>query len=237
MSLPSQPYVQRKKAAVSFPRTNDGSPLPGFLKRASLGGVECVFHDRGAQKRASGPYGFELATLVLTPGVQPAQFIDDTLVADAALTSPVVELYLVNLRPAVEDFTLTPGSWHVCEEQVAENLVLAAGKWGCPTLVLDAQNKIIPYRLQGWQVYGATPGGEPLGVNFDHYLVQMLLPNQSLCYYAAPAATAVAKIAAWQTYVDTQPQQKGLIAVNAGFEFFDDLQMWITMEASLPGEV
>jgi len=226
-------YVQRKKGRLKFSKRAKTMPvqLPAFLKNAQMGGINCAYYDRKKLLNKSDLYQFEVSTLVLTPFIQPVQFDGVNAVPEARLTHPVVELYLMHVRKSTEPFSRTPASWHVCETAV--NGFQAGGKWGCPILVLDTFDRLILYHLTGDFQYGVDLGGAPLITSFDNYLVEMLLPNQSLCYFAIPKVGEQALIQAWQAAVDTNPSGDWIVGVDERFEFYDDLQMWITPAAHL----
>lgn len=228
-------YVQRKKGRLKFSKRPETFPqqLPSFLKNAQIGGINCAYYNRKKLLDKAALYQFEISTLVLSPFIRPVKFDGVNTELEAPLGRPVVEQYLMHVRKATENYSRTPASWHVCQQPVASGFQ-SLGKWGCPILVLDSENHLILYHLSGDFQYGVDGAGAPLVTSFDNYLIEMVMPNLSLCYFAVPKEGENALIQSWQNAVDQNPNGNWFVAADERFEFYDDLQMWITSGAHLP---
>lgn len=226
-------FVQRKKAHLKFSaRRANSTALPEHLQAVDLGGISCVTSNLGA--RADGDYGFELTTLVLTTLVAPVTVNGKTFTKGDRYTEDVVELYLVNVAPANAAGLRVPAQWHNCIDPAGG--FSYAGKWSCPIIInRPPDNAMIINYLHGVYQYGVDANNQPLTTTFDHYLIQMILPNQTLCYYAVPNTSAgEAHILSIQDAINNaQPGVPLTVGAESPMLFYDDLQMWIFDEIKL----
>lgn len=227
-------FVQRKTAQLNFPGGKTAtSALPDFLEPVTLGGIPCVYPNRGANSLNEGVYEFEITTLVLTSMVKPVTITGNTFVKGQIYEDDIVELYLIHIASQGAAGVRTPAQWHNCINPTGAGLTYT-GKWGCPIIITrPPANQMIVHHVGGVYKYGMDVQGNDLTTLFDHYLIQMILPNQTLCYYAVPnTAAGEAHILSIQNQIN-QAAAGVPLAVGAQSEmrFYDDLQMWIFDEA------
>jgi hypothetical protein len=245
--------VQRKKQYVTFSRRKPRG-FPDFLGAANLGGMQYCYFYKGVPF-PRGRYEFEISTITLPKGFTAVQ-------GDAAPGEGISEFFvmpiLIDLVPEDGQPNFPYATWHYC---VNPNGGGSVGSIACAKPILDAAGdqvvlfyddsagELIP-RIK---INPDDPEeiGTPRDPNFRYYLLPLLLPNQSICYYLLPEDTDrqgqmiakwQAKLKKWQAAIKKWQQENGpeekmplfFVAVDSEFIFDDTLQIFFSETVNIP---
>jgi len=245
--------IQRKRHQLTFPnKTSKG--FPDFLGIAKIGPMEYCYFNEGRSFH-KGPHQFELSTLTLPKGVQ---VVKEGSQFGERLTEAFMMPILIDLLPADDLPNFAEGFWHYCEDP---NSVGHAGKVFCSTGVLNAKNEQVVLFYDD-SASGLIPRkkmdsndteevGQPYDPNNRYYLLPLLLPNQTICFYLVPEQEDIQNniiaqwqadlknwlsiIKMWQTEGDaSRPVPQFFVAGDSPLIFDDTLQMFFALDVKMP---
>lgn len=226
---------QRKKLYLTFSNSQPAD-FPDYLGMAKLGGMRCCYLHNGEPYRYadSQRFEFEMGTLTLPAGIS---LVNDDRTTSPPLAEPLVLPYLIDLKPEGEKPTIPNPAWHYCEPPEGGG---DRGTIACAKPVLKPNRTQVVLFIDDSQsgVIQDEPG-HVIDPTMQYYFLQLLLPNQSVCYYMITATEEEAGnlIEAWNTALAARledPDETAFfVAVNGDFHFIDALQITYTRAAQI----
>ncbi len=242
------PYVQRKRAHLDFSQGRP-SALEGlnFLGHARIDDIDYVYmndSEEGFVYSEEGLYDFELSTLYLDTGISVVSYRKtedrvDILSSTAPLESPICFPLLCNLAKVESTkqsakLSITPSSIHACQPLDPESFY-SKGKFGCPLIVLSSSGNFIVFQrnmpFDGIVDIKETNrvANETVKSYTNPYYIQMLLPNQCLCYFAIETVGELQDtLQEWHRVIASNVPGEDIFGkALAPFIFYDKHQMFI----------